>query len=152
MNYNSVASVSFIQKQNLAVMFYRHRTELLKKLNRKHHLDSCIWNWSPHFKKLMDGLGKVLIRAIRHLENTAYEGSLKGFDMFSLEKRRQRGDMVTNVWKAGAQRSKLLLTGQKAVGLNCNWGDTGQTSGNISHWYGVFSRRLDCLLKLWNLC
>lgn len=45
----------------------------------------------------MGGLGKVLMRANRHLENTAGEDSLKGFGMFSLKKKRQRGDMVTNV-------------------------------------------------------
>jgi len=53
-----------------------------EKLNTKHHLD---------------GLGKFLMRAIRHLENTAYEDSLKGFAAFSPEKRRQRGDVVTSV-------------------------------------------------------
>lgn len=55
------------------------------------------------------------MRVIRHLENTAFEESLKGFEMFSLEERRQRGDMVTNVSKAEAERrTELLLAGQKS--------------------------------------
>lgn len=34
------------------------------------------------------------MRAVRQLESTAYGEILKGFGMFSLDKRRQRGDMV----------------------------------------------------------
>lgn len=64
----------------------------------------------------MDGLRNVLVRAIRHLESTAYEESLKGFGKSSLEERRQRGDVVMIVLKQ-REKKEAAVNRTKSHGL-----------------------------------
>ena len=125
-------------------------------------MEFCIQAWSPYYKKDIEILEKVQRRATKlvpRLKNNSYEERLDILNIYRLEQRRLRGDLI-ETFKILTTReninSKIFFTrrnpnqSQEVTPQNCFREDQGFWSGRTSshnEWLNIETLFLTRLLK-----
>ena len=99
------------------------------------HVEYCFQAWSPHLQKDKACLERVQRRAtqmVKGLKKFTYETRLKRLGIYSLERRRLRGDLIETF---------KILTGRERIDSSKFFEVSGTTSGLPGHSLKLYKQR-----------